>query len=207
MTIDKTDIITKTLEHQIERFKAIADVAGKEMHEHSGARDALDLLAKQMPGFATSIEERIEKDTNLSGETARQVLVYSKNIIARFLAICESNAQAQNQQRFIAQGRMETALTMIESFKKDIIKEQAFAARREELAEENRRARQPDNEKPETPTEEPPKRKKPGPKPGRGKAAGKKRGAKKGAPVQDKLPLDGNGKTGETDTEPNGDNS
>lgn len=209
MSIDKIDIITSALERQIEKFTGMATVARKEMHEHSGASDALSLLAKQMPGFAASIEERVEKDEDLSGEAALQVLTYSKNIIARFAAICESNAKSQHQQKFVAQGRMETSLAMIDALRKDISKENAFAKNREELAEANRST---NSKAAQELTEEVDaivakggngvSKKKAAPKKSR-----KKRAVKKTTKSQSKLPLDSSAKTEDTKSKPNGDNA
>lgn len=226
MSINKIDIITSTLEQQIEKFNGIATLARKEMYEHSGASEALGLLAKQMPGFAAAIEERVERDDNLSGDTAIQVLTYSKNIIARFLAMCESNSKAQHQQKFVAQGRMETALSMIDALRKDITKEKAFAKRREEIAEENRKANaavdevtQEVNSLMGTDKDEPvakkgngvPGKKADAKKATRKKAASKKprkrRTTKKAPQPQAKLPLDSDDKTEETDSKPDGDNA
>ena len=139
MALDKLEILTGVLKQQIAKYDKIAAAMKKDMYEHDGAAQALAQLAKQMPGFATGIEDRIEKDADVSGHTSVKVLEYSKNIIARFMAMCESNATAQANQRLIAQGRMEAAVQSVETLRKEIESHEAFAARREELAEENRK--------------------------------------------------------------------
>jgi len=141
MGFDKLDIIVGTLEAQIEKFEKTAVIAQQEMHEHQGALEAFKLLAGQMPSFANSIEERIEKDLEL-GSAGDHVLVYSKNIIARFMAMCEANQKNQQHQRYIFEGRFDAASQAIKDLKKEIATHKAIVERREELADKSRESYQ-----------------------------------------------------------------
>jgi hypothetical protein len=235
MALEKLEILTGMLKQQTEKYEKIAELMKKDMYEHGGAAQALAQLGKQMPGFATSIEERIEKDPDISGAASVKVLEYSKNIIARFMAMCESNATAQTNQKFVAQGRMEAALQSVETFKKEIETHKAFAARREELAEENRKkanrkeieaevkreaeeaAAQAQQEmsdlvedsKPSkgngVPAKKTTKRRKATTK--KKAAAKRKKSAAAKKSSQSKLPLDSDAKTEETDPKPDGDHT
>lgn len=139
MALEKIDIIEGTLAQQVAKFAQVAEIMRKEMNEHQGAMEALNQLAKQMPSFMTSIEERIEKDTDL-GNAAASVLTYSKNIIARFMAMCEANARNQHQQRFMAEGRMQMAEQTVANLRKEIETQKAVAAKREAESEAQRAA-------------------------------------------------------------------
>lgn len=146
MGFEKIDIITGTLKDQVQKFEKVAEAMKADMHEHKGAESAFQLLVGQMPSFAAGIEERIEKDLEL-GSAAESVRVYAKNIIKRFMAMCESNQKAQNGQFFVAQGRMQAAEQTVKSLKGDIETHVATAKNREEKAEAERKAYQ-DGKKP-----------------------------------------------------------
>ena len=238
MPLDKLEILTGVLEKQVTNFTRTAEQMKKDMHEHNGARQALEQLAKQFLALSVSIEDRIDKDKEL-GSSADKVLVYSKNIFARVHAMAESNAKAQMQQRFIAQGRMEAALQAVEDFQKEIETQKAFVAKRERLAEDARKAREakeieeevkqeakeaaeeaekevaelvensrPPDKKPSkgngVPDKKDAKKKKAAAAKKKAAKSRKKKAAKKPQP---KLPLDGDKKTGETDSKPDGSNT
>lgn len=135
MGFEKLELLTGILEQQIEEQAKTAEQAKRDMHEHNGAKQALAQIAKQFMGLSASIEERIDKDDDL-GSAADKVLVYSKNIFARVITMCEANSKAQHQQQFIAQGRMEAALQSINLAQKKIATQKAFVEQREKAEAE-----------------------------------------------------------------------
>jgi hypothetical protein len=133
----KTSVITGVLAKQADRNREVAQIARREMGEHTGAAQVLALLSKQMPGFADAMEKRIEGDAEL-GRAADAVRVYVKNVIAQFNAMCESQAAHQRKQAMLCEGRAQGAEQMVLQLEKDVAFETAAAARRDELEAERR---------------------------------------------------------------------
>jgi hypothetical protein len=133
MGFDKAEIIASTLRTQAAKHAETAKAARKELIENEGAASALHQLALQMPSFAAEIEKRIEKDEEMSSETAQQVRVYSRNIIARFQTMCTDNERKMKNDKLLCEGRAQaneqSALTLM----KDADTEIAFATNREKM--------------------------------------------------------------------------
>jgi hypothetical protein len=225
MGFEKLEIITSVLDKQIENHEKTAEQMKKDMIEHNGARQALEQIAQQFAAMSVSIEERIEADLEL-GSAADKVLVYSKNIFARVIAICDSNAKSQQQQRFISQGRMEACQQAAADITKEILVQKAFLERRAELAREAEAKEAAAEAKEDVDTivgkDKKPsagngastkkkaaaKRKKASATKKKAAAKRKKASAKtKASTSQPKLPLDSNAKTEETDPKPDGDHT
>ena len=143
------DIITTVLTKQVERNRELAKTSRREMSEHTGAAQVLALMAKQMPGFAASMEKRIEEDEDL-GPTAERVRLYVKNVIAQFHAMCESQSLHQRNQMMLSEGRAQAAEQSIATIEKEIAVEQAVTARRDELEAERRAKEDADAKEAET---------------------------------------------------------
>jgi len=143
----KIDVITGVLTKQVERNRELTTLSRREMSEHTGAAQVLALLAKQMPGFAASMEKRIEEDEDL-GHSADRVRLYVKNVIAQFHAMCESQSLHQRNQVMLCEGRAQAAEQAVALLEKDIAFERAATARRDEL-EAERRAKEEEIDVPE----------------------------------------------------------
>lgn len=133
----KIDVITGVLTKQVERNREAAQLSRREMNEHMGAAQVLALLAKQMPGFADSMEKRIESDEDL-GNSASRVRLYVKNVIAQFHAMCESQSLHQRNQVMLCEGRAQAAEQAVAVLEKEIALERAVTARRDEIEAERR---------------------------------------------------------------------
>jgi hypothetical protein len=133
----KIEVITGVLAKQADRHRELAIVSRREMSEHNGAAQVLSLMAKQMPGFAASMEKRIEEDKEL-GRSADQVRLYVKNVIAQFHAMCDSQSMHQRNQVMLSEGRAQAAEQSVAQLEKEIAFERAATARRDELEAERR---------------------------------------------------------------------
>lgn len=136
MTIEKSELIADVLEGEAEAIERQADVAFREMHEHTGAEQALHLMSRQMPSLADKISQMIEKDDDIAGETGNVVLKWTRNVIARIQTMCTENRDAQQRQKEQCRGRIATLNGIAKGLRKKAETGLAKAARQAELEDE-----------------------------------------------------------------------
>lgn len=133
--------VEAALQEQIDRLKDRVNVLVREKHEHSGAERALMRLARDMPGFVSSIDERMVLDSGL-GSSLEHVRRYVHNVVATFQTKLESMALKEKNQQLVLDGNIQGAADVAGSLHKGILKSQAEHARVAKRVEEWEKARE-----------------------------------------------------------------
>jgi hypothetical protein len=106
MAYEKAEIIKAVYDEQALDTVELKVTAQREAYEHDGAAQAMLLLGKQMPSFASQIEQRIVADTEMSPGEANVARIYAKNMIARFQTMCVENAKNQRNSKLRCEGQI-----------------------------------------------------------------------------------------------------
>jgi hypothetical protein len=136
---EKTDVIVAVLEEQADKQDAIAAAKLAESFEHKGAAEILELIQKKVIGISGEIENLIENDKELSGDTAVTVLVKSRQYLALVVTAIDKNRMNQKRQRILREGEGDQAKTTARDFRKQAAAKKAAADKREAEADANRK--------------------------------------------------------------------
>jgi len=109
----------KIFETQIKKAEELAAAMTRDRFEHIGAEKAFMRIAEQMPQMAKSLDDRIDRDSEL-GSSAQQVRKYVHNVISHIQGICESSAIKQKNEILICEGRAQSAHMMADAMRKDL---------------------------------------------------------------------------------------